>query len=893
MPARQGQAVYCTCPSCVDSAGSSLGKRFTSSLKKNVHLARVKLENERIASQDDIDSQAARVFISTVIDEGPDTHHSLDHGDVDFTSTIPVPDILECVDRINLATITQHNRPSEQPTHSNSPAQPLPQPLPSPCQKMPKPNRRVTRDLQHLSNIQERLSAADAKLSTPTHDHLCRVESEIAKIHNALSMINNRSDTVATGKQDVVIALETLNDRVTELRVTIPDTRGGPVKYNSSKFNFLRLYRHLKSTTGHHYELPINQCTPAAQVSVFLGVVCSVMMGISRSAGDLIMALLCVVLRLVSSKSDGSTDPIQSRTLSQVPQSIAQALAKFNLEGRTTVYAACPACHFTYEPCIVSGDSVYPKHCTHRSTPGDEPCNEVLLRNDVSRPSPLKPFVYHSFPDYLAGLISQHEQEMDKVCDDCYESLDHPAPTVLRDVFDADFIRTFKGPAPRTHFINRPDNEGRYLFALNIDFFNPEGMRVRGAKASCGVIIMACLNLPLNIRYLPENLYLAGIIPGPFEPQLTDTNHYLRPLINDMEVAWDRGFHISRTPKYSEGRNTRSAIAIVVNDLPAARKTAGLGSHGFHIYCSVCDCSGLSTRGRVDYDQWVVRDHHELRKAAEAWRDAPTEASRRSLFEDKGVRWSELWRLPYWNPTQQLVVDPMHCLLEGLAKHHSRDVIELCSSTAARKVRLVPAFEQEFSEPDKSLSDREVKHVDQIHVQLTSPLQGGDLIGSTEDNLERLRKKLMSKNSGPLKSVVDDLALQVASETTAHYDPIDESDEDESDEDKSDRSDEYEVLSVTDSRLRKGILEYRVEWEGYENTKDFRTWEPLRNLANAKTLIKEFHKRNPSKPGHSEWVQGQEARRRGARRRGPTKAELVQTLLDWVARRYLLFSCQY
>jgi hypothetical protein len=116
---------------------------------------------------------------------------------------------------------------------------------------------------------------------TPTPDHLCRVESEIAEIHNALLMINNRSDTVASGKQDVSDALQMLTNRVTELCITIPNMRGSPVKYNSSKSNFLHLYRHLKSNTGHHYELPINQCTPAAQVSVFLGVICSVMMGIS------------------------------------------------------------------------------------------------------------------------------------------------------------------------------------------------------------------------------------------------------------------------------------------------------------------------------------------------------------------------------------------------------------------------------------------------------------------------------------------------------------------------------------------------------------------------------------------------------------------------------------
>jgi hypothetical protein len=52
---------------------------------------------------------------------------------------------------------------------------------------------------------------------------------------------------------------------------------------------------------------------------------------------------------------------------------------------------------------------------------------------------------------------------------------------------------------------------------------------------------MACLNLPLEHRYKPENMYLAGVIPGPKQPSLDNLNHYVRPLINDMVDAWDPG----------------------------------------------------------------------------------------------------------------------------------------------------------------------------------------------------------------------------------------------------------------------------------------------------------------------------------------------------------------
>ncbi|KAJ7658217.1 hypothetical protein DFH06DRAFT_1327507 [Mycena polygramma] len=36
-----------------------------------------------------------------------------------------------------------------------------------------------------------------------------------------------------------------------------------------------------------------------------------------------------------------------------------------------------------------------------------------------------------------------------------------------------------------------------------------------------------------------------------------------------------------------------------------------------------------------------------------------------AMSADSGVRWSELGRLPYWNPSSMLVADPMHCFVEG------------------------------------------------------------------------------------------------------------------------------------------------------------------------------------------------------------------------------------
>jgi hypothetical protein len=59
-------------------------------------------------------------------------------------------------------------------------------------------------------------------------------------------------------------------------------------------------------------------------------------------------------------------------------------------------------------------------------------------------------------------------------------------------------------------------------------------------------------------------------------------------------------------------------------------------------------------------------------------------------------------------------------------------------------------------------------------------------------------------------------------------------------------SPEWEVERIDDSRLRNNKLEFLVKWKGYPHEE--RTWEPERNLVNAKKSIQEFYKDHPSAP---------------------------------------------
>ncbi|KAJ7260672.1 hypothetical protein C8J57DRAFT_478821 [Mycena rebaudengoi] len=51
---------------------------------------------------------------------------------------------------------------------------------------------------------------------------------------------------------------------------------------------------------------------------------------------------------------------------------------------------------------------------------------------------------------------------------------------------------------------------------------------------------------------------------------------------------------------------------------------------------------------------------------AEASLDAEPSAQLANVDAIGGLRHSELWRLPYWDPTKTVTIEPMHCLLEGV-----------------------------------------------------------------------------------------------------------------------------------------------------------------------------------------------------------------------------------
>jgi hypothetical protein len=273
-------------------------------------------------------------------------------------------------------------------------------------------------------------------------------------------------------------------------------------------------------------------------------------------------------------------------------------------------------------------------------------------------------YTHQSLESWLGALLCRPGMENILDRDVLSENLDD----TTSDIFGGTVLREFLGPDGFL-FLPSKGSEGRYAFGLSVDAFNPFLNKQAGKKASSTAIYMVCLNLPPSIRYKAENMYLAGIIPGPREPSLTQINHLLEPLVEELLELWTPGVWLNRTPQWEYGRIIRGALVPLVCDLKAARQVMGHGSHSARKFCSICQLS-RDEIDVIDKERLVAMSSAEYRRRAMRWKDATSQSQRDKVFKKYGVRWSVLLRLPYWDPPRFTVVDTMHTVLLGHLHRH-------------------------------------------------------------------------------------------------------------------------------------------------------------------------------------------------------------------------------
>ncbi|XP_065917612.1 uncharacterized protein [Dysidea avara] len=190
-------------------------------------------------------------------------------------------------------------------------------------------------------------------------------------------------------------------------------------------------------------------------------------------------------------------------------------------------------------------------------------------------------------------------------------------------------------------FLSRPYNLG---LMLNCDWFQPFDL----STYSVGVFYLVILNLPRTIRFKPENILIAGIIPGPGEPSYNEINSYLRPLVKELNFLWTDGFTMMHNDKSVV---VQAALLATVCDVPATAKIGGFVGHMSKHACWKCskEFPYNKTLNRVDFsgiELGHLREHSQHKRNALKAKDATTPSECNHLELESGSRFTELFRTP-------------------------------------------------------------------------------------------------------------------------------------------------------------------------------------------------------------------------------------------------------
>lgn len=506
------------------------------------------------------------------------------------------------------------------------------------------------------------------------------------------------------------------------------------------------------------YTPRLTDVDPIIALSLFTVVILHLMSRLSVRSCIMTLKLQRAMMNLTFSRiySNGLPESI-SRALKHYPVTVTTLHKWFPISSTFTTYAACPQCSRLYAP----KNGVYPVMCTwdefeaakmerrqhmnvtssgsesspikdggrskkhpERRTRGDPdldlenlepvPCNTMLVHDPRKPRRPIRPFKHRSMKEWLSKLLSR--PGLTNLLDSAWTRADTDG--YLRDIWSGSVLQNFRGPdgslfsQPRERTSHDEDGkekiqEGvtRLIFSMNIDWFNPYGNKQSGIRRSIGIIAFVCLNLPPHERYKRENMYVAGIIPGPNEPSLDQLNHFLEPIVEELLLFWHPGVRFSRTADHPDGRVVHAALVPVVSDLPASRKVHGAPGPTATRYCALCLTKRKTSHG-FDPTKWPKRTRITWIQRASQWKNAISQQERASIFKKHGVRWTPLLTLPYWDPSEFVIVDSMHNLFLGLFKNHVLWILGVDITLGTKdESQAAPPTEHEMSKIGKIMED--------------------------------------------------------------------------------------------------------------------------------------------------------------------------------------------
>jgi hypothetical protein len=481
--------------------------------------------------------------------------------------------------------------------------------------------------------------------------------------------------------------------------------------------------------------------------------------------------------------------------------SLRDALSAFGPEPHAQDYQICQRCHSHYalnqELPGVSPEVT--STCTHvnlRSLRVNvAPCGNELVNN---RGQPIVRFRYFPIVSFIGALLSVSflESAIDATTAKMQALTMQAPPTWVSDIAESAFVRNFTLPGASSAFMAPSGSTPvlKLMFNVFIDFFNSEGQRIRGKKASTGLISLHCVNLPGHLRHLFP--HICALIEGPFEPGSVELQNYIEILVDDILRGSESGYTLTHTANHPEGRQVEWAIAIHIADLVASRASMGFVNHNGRVFCAYCNAWDVRTKdgqlgrrnfsgpdgrrirqwkellGRIDWEAWLMRDNAQMMRSATEYRNNLSYEHRQEIWALQGLRWAEWWRIPYFDMVHQAPIEPAHVLLLGVVQWLIRRALKMSDLDAERQPKKEKAFDMDsFQLPEAAMlgwTEEKRKQVIRIMDKLTTWLQPDDDDDDLlEDQLiyhdiiifseDQLRKALSSHTKSVLDAVLSAL----------------------------------------------------------------------------------------------------------------------------------------
>ncbi|MBW0539643.1 hypothetical protein O181_079358, partial [Austropuccinia psidii MF-1] len=333
-------------------------------------------------------------------------------------------------------------------------------------------------------------------------------------------------------------------------------------------------------------------------------------------------------------------------------------------------HVCCPRCYCVYDMDLA------PFECGYKEFSQSSPCGEALLvpqainslpgftkesqqnLKNSKRSKHQKPFSTYttqSFSDWLTWFIPQAEASID----DWKKQVQSESNLV------SDYQ---KSPAWKQRYpLSQKSNSSAMLlsFSLFADWFNPLMNKLAGKKVSLGILALNCFNLPPTTQWKFKNTFMYSLIPAPNQPNPITINNILRPFVDEL-IELQSGINIP-TPKFPKGRNIIVKLGCLIGDLVATHKVAGYASHSATFFCTWCECTQAGI-GNLEASRLCVS--RIVKDYSRAFKDARNQTEADRIVKKSGIRWSELNRLPYWDPVQQTSLGIMHMWFEGILQNH-------------------------------------------------------------------------------------------------------------------------------------------------------------------------------------------------------------------------------